>query len=75
MKLWIIICVIAFVVLRIIAVCLANYIKNDKTERMKYILNDGETTLGLWQGLCAFLSTLTGAAVVILFIILVLEKL
>ena len=39
MKLWIIICVIAFVVLRMIAVCLANYIKNDKTERMKYILN------------------------------------
>ena len=75
MKLWIIICVIAFVVLRMIAVCLANYIKNDKTERMKYILNDGGTTLGLWQGLCTFLSTLAGAAAVILFIILLLEKL
>ena len=56
MKTWIIVLTIIYVVLRLVRTLLANYIKNDKTERLKYYFTDGETTLGLIYGITYLLS-------------------
>ena len=51
MKTWIIVLAIVFVVLELVKRCLANYIRNDKTERIKYYIYDGVTTLGVIHGI------------------------
>ena len=51
MKTWIIVLAIVFVVLELVKRGLANYIRNDKTERAKYYFYDGVTTLGMIYGI------------------------
>lgn len=45
MKTWIIVLAIVFVVLELVKRGLANYIRNDKTERVRYYFLNGATTL------------------------------
>ena len=75
MKTWIIVLTIIYVVLRLVRTLLANYIKNDKTERLKYYFTDGETTLGLIYGITYLLSLFSLTADVILVFILWIDKL
>lgn len=72
MKTWIIILVVVYMVLKFAQICVANYIKNDKTERLKYYFRDGVTTLGAVYGLLWLFSIidLIAAAVLILIYIL-----
>lgn len=75
MKIWIIALTIAFILLKIIQKGIANYIRNDKDEKLKYYFSQGTSPLGLWHGLFSILSTLVGASDIVLFIILLLNKL
>ena len=75
MKIWIIVLTIAFILLKIIQKGIANYIRNDKDEKLKYYFSQGTSPLGLWHGLFSILSTLVGASDIVLFIILLLNKL
>lgn len=72
MKTWIIILVAVYLVLKLAQICVANYIRNDKTERLKYHFLDGATTLGIVHGLLWLLGVvdLIAAAVLILIYIL-----
>jgi Na+(H+)/acetate symporter ActP len=75
MKTWIIILTIVYVVLKIVQTLLANYIRNDRTERIKYYYTEGGTLLGFVHGLVYLLSLLALSAAVILVIILLIGKL
>lgn len=75
MKTWIIILTIVYVVCKLIQTLLANYIKNDKTERIKYYYTEGGTRLGCVHGIFYLLGSLALAADVILIIILLIGKL
>lgn len=74
MKIWIIILSIVFILLFVVRTFLANYIMNDKTERVKYYFLDGATPLGTWHGIIYILEKLVGFADIILIIITVVEK-
>ena len=69
MKTWIIILVVLFMVLKFAQMCVANYIRNDKTERLKYHFLDGATTLGVVYGLLGLFSTIDLIASVVLILI------
>lgn len=74
MKTWIIVLVIIFVILWLAKTALGNYIKNDKTESLKYYYSQGTSKLGIWYGLMALVTTLVGAADVILLFIFLINK-
>lgn len=74
MKIWIIVLSIVFILLRIVTTGIANYIKNDGLEKLKYKVLDGASTLGIWHGLLYLLGTLVGFADIVLILILVVEK-
>ena len=69
MKTWIIVLAIVFVVLELVKRCLANYIKNDKTERIKYYFLNGATTLGVIHGIVSLLCVLVSCTDFILLFI------
>ena len=69
MKGWIIGLAIVFAVFKLIQCALANYIRNDKDEKVKYVVFQGSTTLGLLHGLFSVLSTLVGVAEAILLLV------
>ena len=73
MKTWIIVLAIVFVVLELVKRCLANYIRNDKTERIKYYIHDGVTTLGMIYGIVSLLCALAGCTDFILLFIYLLN--
>ena len=75
MKTWIIILTVAWIVFRIVAKGMENYIRNDNTERIKYYFMNGSSNLGLWHGLVYGLYKLTLWADIILVIIYILNKL
>ena len=56
MKTWIIILFVAFLVFKLVSVMCANYIRNDKTEAMKYYFTKGATVPGVLHGLFWLLS-------------------
>ena len=60
MKTWIIVLAIVFVVLKLVQQFLANYIRNDRKERIKYYYLDGATTLGVIHGIVFLLCVLVG---------------
>ena len=66
MKTWIIVLAIVFVVLELVKMFLANYIRNDKTERAKYYFYNGVTTLGVIHGIVFLLCVLVGCTDLIL---------
>lgn len=74
MKIWICTLTIAFVILKIVEKCIINYIKNDKEECMKYYATGGTSNLGIIYGFVYMITTLVGASDIILFIILLLNK-
>lgn len=74
MKTWIIVLAIVFVVLKLIETMIKNYIKNDSEERIKYYFSNGTSKLGIWYGLMALVTTLVGAADVILLFIFLINK-
>ena len=74
MKTWIIILSIVFILLFVVRTSIANYIRNDKTERVKYYFLDGATPIGIWHGIIYLLEKLVGFADVILIIITVVNK-
>lgn len=74
MKIWIIALTIAFILLKIIQKGIANYIRNDKDEKLKYYFSQGTSPLGLWHGLFSILCTLVGFADAILVIIVIVNK-
>lgn len=69
MKIWIIVLSILFVVLRLVRQAFINYIKNDKTERLKYYFTDGTSLLGIWVGLITIISDLVAVADLTLLLI------
>ena len=73
MKTWIIVLAIVYVVLKLATIGLRNYIRNDRTERIKYYFSDGTSTLGAIHSICALLSTLTGCTCIILLLIYLLN--
>ena len=73
MKTWIIVLAIVFVVLELVKRCLANYIRNDKTERAKYYFCNGATTLGVIYGIASLLCILVGCTDLILLFIYLLN--
>ena len=73
MKAWIIVLTIVFVVLELVKRGLANYIRNDKTERIKYYVYDGATTLGVIYGIVSLLCALVGCTDFILLFIYLLN--
>ena len=75
MKTWIIVLAIIFVVLELVKMFLANYIRNDKTERAKYYFYDGATTLGMVHGIVFLLCVLVGCTDLILLFIYLLNLL
>lgn len=75
MKTWIIILTILFAVLRTVQTFLANYIRNDNKERLKYKFMDGASTLGLVHGVFYLLSNIVLSVDVILVVILLIGKL
>lgn len=74
MKTWIIILSIVFIILKLVKNFLANYIRNDKMERIKYQYTDGASPLGMAHGIISSLSSLILSADVILLIIFLLDK-
>ena len=72
MKTWIIILVIVYLVLKFAQVCVANYIRNDKTESLKYYFHNGETTLGAVHGILWVLGVLDLIAAATLILIYIL---
>lgn len=75
MKTWIIILTIVYVVCKLIQTLLANYIKNDKTERIKYYYTEGRSFLVCIHGIFYLLGSLALTADVILIFILLIDKL
>ena len=75
MKIWIIVLTIVFILLWITRTFIANYIRNDKTEMLKYHYLDGASTLGIWHGVIYILDMLVGVADLILIIITLADKL
>ena len=73
MKTWIIVLAIVFVVLELVKRCLANYIRNDKTERVRYYFLNGATTLGEMHGIVSLLCALVGCTDFILLFIYLLN--
>jgi hypothetical protein len=73
MKTWIIVLAIVFVILKLVQQFLANYIRNDRTERVRYYYLDGATTLGVIHGIVSLLSTLVGCTDLILLFIYLLN--
>ena len=73
MKTWIIVLAIVFVVLKLVQQFLANYIRNDRTESVKYYFLDGATTLGVIHGIVSLFCTLVGCADLILLFIYLLN--
>ena len=73
MKTWIIVLAIVFVVLELVKMFLANYIRNDKTERIKYYFYNGVTTLGVIHGIVSLLCVLVGCTDLILLFIYLLN--
>lgn len=73
MKTWIIVLAIVFVVLKLVQQFLANYIRNDRKERIKYYYLDGATTLGVIHGIVSLLSALVGCTDLILLFIYLLN--
>ena len=69
MKTWIIVLTIVFVVVELVKRGLANYIRNDKTERVRYYFLNGATTLGLIHGIVSFLCVLVSCTDFILLFI------
>ena len=69
MKTWIIVLAIVSVVLELVKRCLANYIRNDKTERVRYYFLNGATTLGLIYGIISLLCVLVSCTDFILLFI------
>ena len=72
MKTWIIILVAVYLVLKLAQVCVANYIRNDSLERLKYKFRDGATTLGAVHGLLWLLSVLDLIVAAVLILIYIL---
>lgn len=72
MKTWIIILVVVYLVLKFAQVCVANYIRNDKTESLKYYFHNGETTLGAVHGILWVLGVLDLIAAATLILIYIL---
>lgn len=72
MKTWIIILVVVYLVLKFSQVGVANYIRNDKTESIKYYFRNGETTLGAVHGILWVLSVLDLIAAATLILIYIL---
>ena len=75
MKTWIIILTIVYVVCKLIQTLLTNYIKNDKTERIKYYYTEGRSFLVCIHGIFYLLGSLALTADVILIFILLIDKL
>ena len=75
MKTLIIILTIVYVVCKLIQTLLANYIKNDKTERIKYYYTEGRSFLVCIHGIFYLLGSLALTADVILIFILLIDKL
>lgn len=75
MKTWIIILTIVYVVCKLIQTLLANYIKNDKTERIKYYYTEGRSFLGCIHGIFYLLGFFALTADLILIFILLIGKL
>ena len=73
MKTWIIVLAIVFVVLKLVQQFIANYIRNDKTERVKYYYLDGATTLGAIYGIVSLLCAFVGCTDLILLFIYLLN--
>ena len=72
MKTWIIILVVVYLILKFAQVCVANYIRNDKTERLKYYFLEGATTLGVVHGILWILGVLdliAAAALILIYIL------
>ena len=74
MKTWIIVLTIVFIILWFAKTCIANYIRNDKTERLKYHFLDGASTLGIWHGMIYLLASLVGLTDLVLIIIVLVGK-
>lgn len=74
MKTWIIILSILFIILFFIRTCVANYIKNDREERVRYYFLSGGTTLGVLHGIIYLIEKLVMFADIILIIITVVNK-
>ncbi len=72
MKTWIIILVVVYLVLKFAQICVANYIRNDKTESLKYYFHNGETTLGAVHGILWVLGVLDLIAAATLILIYIL---
>ena len=75
MKTGIIVLTIVYVVCKLIQTLLANYIRNDKTERIKYYYTEGGTPLGYIHGLLYLLGLLALTADGVLITILLIDKL
>ena len=73
MKTWIIVLAIVFIVLELVKRGLANYIRNDKTERVRYYFLNGATTLGVIHGIVSLLCKLVGCTDFILLFIYLLN--
>ena len=74
MKTWIIILTITYIFLRLVAKGIANYIKNDGLESLKYKVFSGASVLGIWYGFIYHLGTLVGFADIVLIIITIVKK-
>ena len=72
MKTWIIILVVVYLVLKFAQTFVANYIRNDETERLKYYIRDGASTLGAIHGILWVLSVLDLIAAATLILIYIL---
>ena len=72
MKTWIIILVVVYLVLKFAQTFVANYIRNDETERLKYYFRDGATTLGAIHGILWVLNVLDLIAAATLILIYIL---
>lgn len=72
MKTWIIILFSLYLVFDLVQICISNYIKNDKMERLKYQFRDGMTTLGVWHGIFWILSALDLCILAVLILIYLL---
>jgi len=73
MKTWIIVLVVVYMVIKLAQICVENYIRNDKLERLKYHFRDGATTLGAVHGLLWLLGVIDLIAAATLIIIYVFK--
>lgn len=72
MKTWLIVLTIIFIVLKLAQLGVRNYIRNDKTERVKYYFTDGGTTLGVIHSLLSIISTLVLCTNIVLLLVYIL---